>query len=128
MTLPRWHEEAIDKAHDRKAFDCGDAALNEFLQKHARQAHEGGGAKTFCAIDDDMQGRVLGFYSLAPSSIAFDRRPGSSPRAFLVMTWGDFSWRASPHIRRCKDEGSGVSFSWRRASGACAWRPRLAAS
>jgi GNAT superfamily N-acetyltransferase len=90
MTLPRWHEEAIDKAHDRKGFDCGDAALNEFLQKHARQAHDSGGAKTFCAIDDDVLGRVLGFYSLAPSSIALDRLSGSVAKGLPRHDVGGF--------------------------------------
>ena len=75
MTLPDWLEEPIGKSHDRKSFDCGDADLNGFLQKHARQNHENGSAKTFCAVDDANKARVLGFYSLAPSSLAFDRLP-----------------------------------------------------
>jgi GNAT superfamily N-acetyltransferase len=75
LTLPAWHEEPIDIAHDRKAFDCGDAALNAFLQRHARQNHQGGGAKTFCAIADDTPGRVLGYYSIVPTSIGCDRLP-----------------------------------------------------
>jgi GNAT superfamily N-acetyltransferase len=80
MTLSDWHEEPISKSHDRKSFDCGDADLNGFLQKHARQNHENGSAKTFCAIDDANPARVLGFYSLAPSSLAFDRLPDALPR------------------------------------------------
>ena len=43
--LPIWHEEPIGKQHDRGAFDCGDEALNQFLNRHARQSHEKGGAK-----------------------------------------------------------------------------------
>ena len=30
MTVPAWHEEAITRKHDRKAFDCDDAGLNDF--------------------------------------------------------------------------------------------------
>ena len=45
MTLPNWHEEAIAKKHDRKAFDCGDAHLNDFLQRYARQSHDLGAGK-----------------------------------------------------------------------------------
>ena len=30
-----WHEEPISKAHDRQAFDCGEAALNEVTFKGA---------------------------------------------------------------------------------------------
>ncbi len=45
MMFPAWHEEPIAKNHDRIAFDCGDAALNEFLQRHARKNHDRGGGK-----------------------------------------------------------------------------------
>jgi len=74
MRLPGWHEEPIEKRHDRAAFDCGDADLNTFLVRHARQSHEKGGAKTFLAIDDGNS-KILGFYSLSPASIAYERTP-----------------------------------------------------
>ena len=75
MTLPAWHEEPIEKRHDRAGFDCGDTDLNNFLQRHARKSHEKGGAKTFLAIDDADDTRILGFYSLNPATIAYDRTP-----------------------------------------------------
>lgn len=75
MTIPPWHEEAIAKKHNREAFDCGDDALNDFLRRHARQAHEQGGAKTFLAVQDDNSTLVLGFYSLSPASVEFSRTP-----------------------------------------------------
>ena len=59
----------------REAFDCGDTALNVFLRRHARKSHERGGAKTFLAINDGDGKTILGFYSLAPASIAYDRTP-----------------------------------------------------
>jgi GNAT superfamily N-acetyltransferase len=74
MTVPAWHEEAITRKHDRSAFDCGDAELNVFLTRYARQSHDQGGTKTFLAIDDDTRA-VLGFYSLAPASLAYHRAP-----------------------------------------------------
>ena len=75
MTLPAWHEEPIEKRHDRAGFDCGDTNLNDFLQRHARKSHEKGGAKTFLAIDNADDGMILGFYSLSPASIAYERTP-----------------------------------------------------
>ena len=75
MTAIAWHEEPIGKKYDREAFDCGEAALNEFLRRHARKSHELGGAKTFLAIDDADNKTVLGFYSLSPASIAYARTP-----------------------------------------------------
>ena len=75
MTIPPWHEEAISRGHHRDAFDCGDAALNEFLRHHARKSHERGGAKTFLAINDGDGKTILGFYSVAPASVAYDCTP-----------------------------------------------------
>ena len=75
MNLPEWHEEPVSKKHDRKSFDCGDRALNDFLQRHARQSHESGAAKTFLAIDDRDNRSILGFYSLAPGALAYADTP-----------------------------------------------------
>jgi GNAT superfamily N-acetyltransferase len=75
MTLPLWHEEPIAKRHNREAFDCGDAALNDFLRRYARQTHDCGGAKTFLAVKDDDPSLALGFYSISPASIEFSRTP-----------------------------------------------------
>ncbi|MDB5534613.1 MAG: hypothetical protein JWO28_2928 [Hyphomicrobiales bacterium] len=70
MTLPAWREEAIAKSHDRRSFDCGDPAMNDFFRRYARQSHEQNASKTFCAIDASATNRVLGFYTIAPSSVA----------------------------------------------------------
>jgi GNAT superfamily N-acetyltransferase len=70
-----WAEAPLSKSHDRAAFDCGDADLNSWLQKFARQNHESGGAKTFVATPVEETHRILGFYSLAPASIDFTRAP-----------------------------------------------------
>jgi len=75
MTIPLWHEEPISRRHNREAFDCGDAALNDFLRRHARQTHERGGAKTFLAVRDDNTSLVHGFYSISPASVEFSRAP-----------------------------------------------------
>lgn len=73
MTIPAWHEEPIARRHSRKAFDCGDHGLNEFLQRYARQSHERGGAKTFVAVPDEEPTQILGFYSLSPAAVEFSR-------------------------------------------------------
>jgi GNAT superfamily N-acetyltransferase len=75
MSVPPWHEEPVRKTHDREAFYCGETALNEFLQRHARRSHDLGGAKTFLAIDDADDKTILGFYSLSPAGIEYARTP-----------------------------------------------------
>jgi GNAT superfamily N-acetyltransferase len=74
MSLAAWHEEAINKTHDREAFDCGEDALNQFLLRYARKSHELGGAKTFLAIHDSDKS-VVGFYSLSTASVGYFRTP-----------------------------------------------------
>ena len=77
MMLPIWHEEPISKSHDRKAFDCGDRQMNDFLQRFARQSHEQNAAKTFCAVDSNAPLKILGFYTITPSAVAHDEVPAS---------------------------------------------------
>ena len=74
MTPPAWHEEPINKKHDRESFNCGDEALNEFLRRHARQSHDLGAAKTFLAMSATGK-EILGFYSLTPATIEYARTP-----------------------------------------------------
>lgn len=75
MSLPEWREEPIARKHDRAAFDCGDSALNEFIQQHARQNHERGAAKTFLAVSRADGRMILGYYSLCPAALEYDLAP-----------------------------------------------------
>jgi len=75
--LLNWREEPIARHHDRKSFDCGSAALNEYLDRYARQNHESGGAKTFVVVSPAAPTWVLGFYSISPGAITFARAPAS---------------------------------------------------
>lgn len=80
MTLPSWHEEPIAKSHHRQAFDCGDTQMNAFLHRYARQSHQQNASKTFCAIDDAVPGRILGFYTITPSAVAYEDVPETMTR------------------------------------------------
>lgn len=80
MTLPSWHEEPIAKSHGRGKFDCGDAKMNEFLLRFARQSHEQNASKTFCAVDDTVSDRILGFYTIAPSAVEHATLPDAMTR------------------------------------------------
>lgn len=75
MNLPAWHEEPINKQHNRAAFNCGDDVLDLFFHRHARQSHEKGGSKTFLAIDDADNSKILGFYSISPASVLYKSTP-----------------------------------------------------
>ena len=75
MTALVWEEAAITKQHNRAGFDCGDADLNLYVRKFARQNHESGGAKCFVAAPADTPARILGFYTLSPASLEYARTP-----------------------------------------------------
>ncbi len=100
MTLPAWHEEPISQKHDRKAFDCGDAAMNDFLRRYARRSHDLGGAKTILAIDDADHKTILGFYSLAPGALAYAETPEMMRRGLAKHDVPGFRLaRIATHVR-----------------------------
>ncbi len=55
----------LGESHDRKAFDCGVAALNEFLQKTALQHRNKGLSSTFVLADEVKPKSILGFFTLS---------------------------------------------------------------
>lgn len=75
MTSIVWQEAPLSARHERAAFDCGDADLNLYLQKYARQNHDSGGAKCFVAASAEAPTRILGFYTLSPASLEYRRTP-----------------------------------------------------
>jgi GNAT superfamily N-acetyltransferase len=75
-----WREEALSRRHDRAGFDCGVPALNEYLQRYARQNHESGGAKTFVAVPPESPTTILGYYTIAPGAIDFGKVPAPAKK------------------------------------------------
>ncbi|MDO8705640.1 MAG: GNAT family N-acetyltransferase [Sulfuricaulis sp.] len=53
--------------HRIEEFDCGEATLNLWLQRHALRNQQAGATRTFIVADDEQ--RVTGFYSLAAGSV-----------------------------------------------------------
>ncbi len=54
------------------AFDCGQAALNQFLQRYALVNQKANSAQTYVCCHDDV---VVGFYSLAVGSVDPEAAP-----------------------------------------------------
>lgn len=72
--MARFVIEALRKDHERASFRCGSAPLDEFLSRYARQNAEAGLARTFVAVAPPSP-RVVGYYSLAASSLQFSTVP-----------------------------------------------------
>jgi len=55
------------KKHDRKAFDCGVEALNNYLKLMANQHASRDNSRTY--VIEDTEGKIIGFYTLAMVNI-----------------------------------------------------------
>jgi GNAT superfamily N-acetyltransferase len=58
--------EPLGPQHRFDEFDCGKPALNDWLMRHARQAHGSGSAKTF-VVSEGL--RVVGYFSLTVGQV-----------------------------------------------------------
>ena len=63
--------EPLGKHHRLDQFDCGEPALDEWLERHARDAHASGSARVFVATMEDGE-MVVGYYALAAAQVAPD--------------------------------------------------------
>jgi GNAT superfamily N-acetyltransferase len=58
--------EPIRKEHELEAFNCGVAALNDYLKRHALQNHQNRSARTYVATRGL---RIVAYYTLAAGSV-----------------------------------------------------------
>jgi GNAT superfamily N-acetyltransferase len=56
----------LDATHDLTAFDCGAAALNDYLRKYALVNQQGHAARTYVTT---RESQVVGYYTLAAGSV-----------------------------------------------------------
>ena len=94
------------KDHDRTAFRCGDAALDDWFRSRADQDEKRNIARVFIAVDD-LRG-VVGFYTLSAYTLTTDELPAAMakklprydkiPAMLIGRLAGDL---------RCRGEGVG---------------------
>jgi len=60
----------LSKQHDRKAFDCGEASLNQYLDRYANQDVRRRFNRVFVASPPGEPQLVIGYYSLSAGSLA----------------------------------------------------------
>ena len=97
--------ESLEARHRIESFDCGRAALNEWLLRHARQAQGSGSAKTFVVAADE---RVVGYFSLTVGQVDTLEAPerirkgmGQYPIPVVILA------RLAVYIQ---DQGKGIGF------------------
>lgn len=74
-----WRLEPIRRDHVRDAFDCGDAGLNEFLRRFARQSEDLAIARTFVAtsLEDSL---VRGYYTMRTGQVEVKDMPAAETK------------------------------------------------
>lgn len=77
-----WSIEPLRREHDRTRFQCGEAALDDYLARFARQNQESGVARTCVAVGQADPARILGYYSLAVGAIDKANLPPGAARRF----------------------------------------------
>ncbi len=66
-------ESALNVAiHDRKGFDCGVPALNDYLQRYAQQQRTRGLAAIYVLTRSEVPERIVGFYTLSAAEVTVD--------------------------------------------------------
>lgn len=72
MNYPRI--EPLAKAHNRRSFSCGVAALDRYLQQQASQVAKRKVATAFVAVEEDGK-TVLGYYTLSMAALPLGDLP-----------------------------------------------------
>ncbi|MDF1480998.1 GNAT family N-acetyltransferase [Extensimonas sp. H3M7-6] len=66
---------ALDRDAQTAGFDCGEKALDEYLQRYASQDIKRGVARVFVVSPAEQPQVLAGFYTLSAASIAADTLP-----------------------------------------------------
>lgn len=73
--MSRYGIRPLDSAADTARFDCGEAVLNEYLNRYAAQDVRRGVARAFIASPDEASERIAGFFTLSAASIQAETLP-----------------------------------------------------
>lgn len=75
--------QALDKnKHNRKQFDCGVEALNQYLKQTARQHDDIDLSRCFVLTSESNDKVILGFYSLSVCYIRWDELPEKQQKKY----------------------------------------------
>ena len=69
---PDFAVEPLGSHHDRTAFSCGNAQLDDFVKTKARKEHELGYGAVFILVAAQGAATIAGYYSLSSYSITLD--------------------------------------------------------
>jgi len=77
--MAQWDIQPLGRGHDRSAFDCGNAALNEWLEKRAGQWQKKELARCYVAVPKD-ESRVVGYYAISSHHVGYESLPADQAK------------------------------------------------
>ena len=80
--------ELLDANHNRNNFDCGSEALNQYLQRTARQHNQKGISRTLVLVDTERPQIVIGFFTLALCEISTRILPSKWAKKYPTIVAG----------------------------------------
>jgi len=72
--MATWSIRRLNKSHDRSAFNCGHASLNEWLKERASQFDRRDLSRTFVATRPNQR-TVLGYYAITSHRVVYEALP-----------------------------------------------------
>jgi len=76
--------EKLQTHHDRRSFDCGTTALNDFLARQARQNADRNLGVTHLVVDSGGSAKILAYYTLVTRTVEASKTPNKSlPRGAI---------------------------------------------
>ena len=70
--------QPLDATHIMEGFECGEAALDEWLTRRAMTNQSSGASRTFVVVDQNH--RVYGYYAMAAGAVSHPAATGSVRR------------------------------------------------
>jgi GNAT superfamily N-acetyltransferase len=104
--MASWKIELLASSHEREAFACGKAPLDNFLKNLAGQYERRRLARTFVAVAPGQR-EVLGYYTAATGSFAVDSLPRKERKGLPKHPLPTVHLGRLAVDRRCQGQGLG---------------------
>ncbi len=77
--MAQWDIQPLGRKHDRSSFDCGNTALNEWLQKRPGQWQKKELARCYVAVPKG-EPQVLGYYAISSHHVGYESLPADQAK------------------------------------------------
>ena len=120
----------LEEFDEVESFDCGDEPLNNYLKRHAWTNQEKVSiGVTYVAVDESAPHTVLGYFTLATSSVPRDRFPKKYVRGLPPYDLPLILLARLAVDKRFSGKGPGPRADLRSSQNyRCAWPTKLAAA